>query len=46
MSDPRCPPELREAWQKIQKTVDHAADAVNFQQLAEASEDKAKMYYI
>jgi Rrf2 family cysteine metabolism transcriptional repressor len=45
-SDPRCPMELREAWRTLQRTLDTAADSITFQQLAEASEDKAKMYYI
>jgi Rrf2 family transcriptional regulator, cysteine metabolism repressor len=46
LSDPSCPPELREAWRKLQKNQEETADEITFQQLAEASEDKAKMYYI
>jgi Rrf2 family transcriptional regulator, cysteine metabolism repressor len=46
LSDPRCPGELREAWRKLQSTVETTANAINFQSLAEASEDRAKMYYI
>ncbi len=46
LGDPRCPTELREAWRRLQCTLDKAADDVTFQQLAEASEDKGKMYYI
>jgi Rrf2 family transcriptional regulator, cysteine metabolism repressor len=46
LGDPRCPPELREAWRKLQRSLDTAADEIKFQQLAEAAEDKAKMYYI
>lgn len=46
LADPRCPIELRQAWQKLQSTLDAAADEITFQQLADASEDKAKMYYI
>ncbi len=46
LSDPTCPPELREAWRKLQAALAKAADDINFQQLAEAGEDKAKMYYI
>lgn len=46
LTDPRCPLELREAWRKLQSSLDQAADSINFQVLAEASEDKAKMYYI
>ena len=46
LSDPRCPLELRDTWLKLQSSLDQAADAVTFQQLLEASEDKGKMYYI
>src|SRR5215467_13386535 len=45
-SDSECPPELRRAWEKLQKAVAIAADSVNFQDLLEESEDKEKMYYI
>ena len=46
LADPDCPPELRRAWQKMQKTVDAAADGINFQKLLEESAEKEKMYYI
>ncbi len=46
LSDSRCPIELRDAWRKLQSTLDKTADEISFQQLAEASENKAKMYYI
>jgi Rrf2 family protein len=46
LSDSRCPVELRDAWRKLQRTLDSAADQITFQQLLEASEAKAKMYYI
>jgi Rrf2 family protein len=46
LSDTHCPPELRAAWGKLQKSVDEAADAINFQQLLDDSGDKGKMYYI
>ena len=46
LSDPRCPVELRQAWLKMRASLDEAADGITFQQLAEASEDKGKMYYI
>jgi Rrf2 family protein len=46
LSAPNCPVELREAWRKLQQSLDTAADEITFQQLAEAGEDKAKMYYI
>ena len=46
LTDTRCPPELRAAWVKLQKCLDEAADAINFQQLLDDSSDKGKMYYI
>ncbi len=46
LSDPECPPELRRAWQRLQKTLDTTADAINFQQLLDESAAKEKMYYI
>jgi Rrf2 family protein len=46
LGDPRCPIELRDAWRKLQQTLDQTADSISFQQLLEASEEKAKMYYI
>lgn len=35
LTDPRCAPELREAWRRVQGGVAAALDAVNFQQLAD-----------
>jgi Rrf2 family protein len=46
LNDPKCPSELRDAWRKLQQTVETAADEITFQQLAEAGEEKVKMYYI
>lgn len=46
LNDPQCPVELREAWKKMQATLDSTADSFNFQQLLERSADKEKMYYI
>jgi Rrf2 family transcriptional regulator, cysteine metabolism repressor len=46
LSDADCAPELRQAWQHLQQTMDGAADAITFQQLLEASTAKEKMYYI
>jgi Rrf2 family cysteine metabolism transcriptional repressor len=46
LSDAQCPPELRNSWKLLQKTLDQAADSITFQQLVEQSEDKEKMYYI
>jgi Rrf2 family cysteine metabolism transcriptional repressor len=46
LADTDSPPELRNAWGKLQKAVNEAADSINFQQLVEQSADKGKMYYI
>jgi Rrf2 family protein len=45
-TDPKCAVELRDAWRKLQAAVESTADSINFQFLAEASEEKGKMYYI
>jgi Rrf2 family protein len=41
-----CPPELRNAWRRLQATLDQTAKAINFQQLLDESAAKEKMYYI
>ncbi|MFM2293702.1 MAG: hypothetical protein RLZZ350_115 [Verrucomicrobiota bacterium] len=46
LHDATCPPELRATWEQLKTAAHAAADAVNFQQLLDASADKAKMYYI
>ncbi|MEO6183236.1 MAG: Rrf2 family transcriptional regulator [Verrucomicrobiota bacterium] len=46
LSDPQCPPELREAWRKMQRALDEASDKISFQQLLDAVGAKEKMYYI
>jgi Rrf2 family protein len=46
LNDPHCPIELRNTWKSLQKTLDEAAESINFQQLLEQSADKEKMYYI
>jgi Rrf2 family cysteine metabolism transcriptional repressor len=46
LSDPQCPPELRQVWQKLQETVHAAASAISFQRLLDESIEKEKMYYI
>lgn len=46
LSDPRNPPELRQAWSQMRAAVNEAADAITFQQLLENTAEKAKMYYI
>lgn len=46
LADPHCPPELRDAWQRIQAAVNSGLDAIHFQQLAESGQEKDRMYYI
>jgi len=46
LSDPECPPELRNAWRKLQQALEAAADAIHFEQLLRESTDKKEMYYI
>ena len=46
LSDPLCPPELREAWRKLQQSVTDAANGITFQKLLEETSEKEKMYYI
>lgn len=46
LSDPDCPAELRRAWQKLQRTMEVAADGITFQSLLEEAAEKEKMYYI
>lgn len=40
------PPELRAAWKRLRDVVNNSADSINFQQLADATTEKGKMYYI
>jgi Rrf2 family protein len=46
LSDSQCPPELRDAWKKMQNALDQTADGINFQKLLDAGAGKEKMYYI
>jgi len=46
LADGQCPPELRNAWKKLQRALDETADSITFQQLLEESTEKEKMYYI
>lgn len=46
LNDPQCPPELREAWRKMQEALNQTADSINFQRLIEQGAEKEKMYYI
>ncbi len=46
LNDSDCPPELRRAWQRLQKTIEATADSITFQQLLDEGAEKEKMYYI
>lgn len=46
LDDPKSPPELRGAWEQLQRSLDGAANAITFQQLLDEAGDKEKMYYI
>jgi len=46
LTDAGCPPQLRRAWERLQRTVDATADAITFQQLLDEGAEKEKMYYI
>ena len=46
LADASCPPELRRAWEKLQRSVESTAAQLTFQQLLDEGAEKAKMYYI
>jgi Rrf2 family protein len=46
LNNPRNPPELRQAWQRLRESLHATADSINFHDLAQAAKDKEKMYYI
>jgi Rrf2 family protein len=46
LSDPQTPPELQAAWNRLGEAVNQTADSITFQELADKTADKAKMYYI
>ena len=46
LNNSRNPPELRQAWHRLQQSLNEAADAINFQQLVDQEIEKGKMYYI
>jgi len=46
LSDSDCPPELRQAWLRLQQALEAVADGITFQQLLDESAEKEKMYYI
>jgi len=46
LNDSECPPELKQAWKRVQQATQRAADSISFQQLADESGNRHKMYYI
>jgi Rrf2 family transcriptional regulator, cysteine metabolism repressor len=46
LGDAGCPEELRRAWQCLQQTLDHAANAITFQQLLDESAANENAYSI
>ena len=46
MTSPHGPPELREAWKSLQRSLNEAADNITFQKLLDVAAGKEKMYYI
>ena len=46
LSDPKCLPELRRAWQRLKNSMDAAAGEITFQRLLDEGAEKDKMYYI
>src|SRR5258708_24023017 len=44
LSDTQRPPELRPAWEKLQKAVDETASGITFQKLLDQGLDKEKMH--
>ncbi len=46
LNDSHCPPELRNAWSLLQRTLDETAASLTFQKLLEEGTDRGKMYYI
>jgi Rrf2 family protein len=46
LAEKDCPPELRRAWERLQKSVEDVANSITFQKLLEEGAEKEKMYYI
>ena len=43
---PTYPPELRDAWKRIQEGMDQLTDSIHFEKLVEEGAAKRSMYYI
>jgi Rrf2 family protein len=46
LTNPQCPPELRESWGRLQFEVEQAANRIHFQQILDTGADRARMFYI
>ena len=46
LADEKCPPVLRRAWEKLQKSVTETADAMSLQDMVESESEEPEMYYI
>ena len=46
LADAECPVELRNAWKRLQGTLEETAGSITFQQLLDEGAEKQKMYYI
>lgn len=46
LREPSYPPELRDAWRKVQEGLDTLMDSIHFEGLAEEGASKRSMYYI
>jgi Rrf2 family protein len=45
-TDDRCPPELRDSWMRLRRSIENEASRINFQLLLDAGGDPARMFYI
>jgi Rrf2 family transcriptional regulator, cysteine metabolism repressor len=46
LTDDACPPQLRECWQRLRRSIETEAAQIHFQYLVEAGTDPARMFYI
>jgi Rrf2 family transcriptional regulator, cysteine metabolism repressor len=46
LTDSNCSPELRRAWERLQKATEAASASITFQKLLDEGAEKEKMYYI
>jgi len=46
LTDPRCPTQLRRAWNRLREAMETTADAIHFQALKEQQAGQDGMYFI